>query len=166
MSFIDLTPPPTLRDRAWQTAYRLGFPIAKAWWRVRQQKHVGALVAVYVNDGLLLVRSPYRQEWNFPGGGVRSGETPSQAARRELLEEIGLTVAVLGLARVITGLWEGYLDQVHVFQLRLDRAPTLRLDNREIVGVRFMGPGELDDLPLTGPVAAYLRDERAVPPRL
>jgi len=41
--------------------------------------------------------------------------------------------------------------------LRLDRLPRLRLDNREIVQARLMPPSEWPGLPLTGPVAAYLR---------
>jgi hypothetical protein len=40
---------------------------------------------------LLLVRSSYRSGWHWPGGGVRRGETPKEAARRELTEEIGLS---------------------------------------------------------------------------
>jgi len=34
--------------------------------------------------------------WEFPGGKVRSGETPSEAAVREFLEETGWLVRVVG----------------------------------------------------------------------
>ena len=81
--------PSTIRNAAWRTAYRIGFPLARIWWRVRRQRHEGALVAVHVGPALLLVRSSYRIAWNFPGGTIRRGETPEMAARRELAEEIG-----------------------------------------------------------------------------
>lgn len=77
-------------DAAYRLAYRIGFPLAVAWWHLRRPRHEGAIVAVYVGAALLLVRSSYRTAWNFPGGGIRRGETPDVAARRELAEEIGV----------------------------------------------------------------------------
>jgi ADP-ribose pyrophosphatase YjhB (NUDIX family) len=91
MPSLEHAPSATRFDRVWQTAFRLGFPLARLWWRLRRRPHAGALVAIHVGQALLLVRSSYRIALNFPGGGIRRGETPATAARRELSEEIGLT---------------------------------------------------------------------------
>jgi 8-oxo-dGTP diphosphatase len=146
-----------LIDAAYRTAYRLGFPAARIWWRLTGARHEGAIVAVHVGGLLLLLRSSYRREWNFPGGSVRHGESPDEAARRELAEEIGLSASSLVPAGEVSGFWEGRQDRVHLFELRLDRLPELRLDNREIVAARLATEEELGKLALTAPVAAYLR---------
>jgi 8-oxo-dGTP diphosphatase len=48
--------------------------------------------AVLANgDGeYLIVKPGYKDGWNLPGGGVDEGETPRQACRRELKEELGI----------------------------------------------------------------------------
>lgn len=80
-----------LIDSVWRMALRVGFRLARVWWHLRRPSHEGALVAIYVGRALLLVKSSYRDEWNLPGGSVNPGETPDEAAQREMEEEIGLS---------------------------------------------------------------------------
>lgn len=152
-------PPPTGADMFWRTVYRTGFPLALAWWRVRRPRHRGALVAVYVGQRLLLLRGSYRAEWNFPGGGIGRGETPEQAARRELAEETGIVAGSLTPAGDASGLWDFQRDHVHFFELRLDRLPDLRLDGREILEARLVAPDELAAMAIVPPVRVYLSRE-------
>jgi 8-oxo-dGTP diphosphatase len=59
-----------------------------------------AVVAAAIRDdrGRLLLQQalpgkPHAGQWEFPGGKVESGEHPRFALRREVLEELGLTLA-------------------------------------------------------------------------
>jgi len=158
-------PAPGFRDAIWRLVFRIGHPAARVWWRLSRSQHEGALVAVYVEGELLLVRSSYRAEWSFPGGSLHRGEAPETAARRELVEEIGLVAPALLPVGEVSGTWEGRRDRVHLFELRLTGLPPLRLDNREIVDVRLAACEAARGLALTGPVAAYLERELSTPDR-
>lgn len=52
--------------------------------------------AVIYQSQILMVRHVHdgRDYWTLPGGGIEPGETPEQAAEREVLEETGIAVTV------------------------------------------------------------------------
>jgi 8-oxo-dGTP pyrophosphatase MutT (NUDIX family) len=60
------------------------------------EKHVRVRVLILSDTSeVLLVRSWLgSQRWNLPGGGIKSTETPEEAAVREVYEETGLRIAV------------------------------------------------------------------------
>jgi 8-oxo-dGTP diphosphatase len=58
---------------------------------------VGVGIVVWHGERVLLVRRgkpPRVGQWSLPGGAQKLGETVTQAARREVLEEAGLAVEV------------------------------------------------------------------------
>lgn len=59
-----------------------------------QPQRVSSATLVLVNEHgeALIVKAHYKPHWTFPGGVVDPGETPRQAACRETLEEVGITV--------------------------------------------------------------------------
>jgi len=63
---------------------------------------VGAMCFIERDDGaLLLVRLSYRHRWGVPGGLLKRGEDPGDAARREVREEVGLEVVLTGEPAVV-----------------------------------------------------------------
>lgn len=68
---------------------------------------VGVGVVVFRADRVLLIRrgkAPRQGTWSLPGGRQRLGETVREAAVREVREEAGLEVEVLGLLDVVDSL--------------------------------------------------------------
>ena len=62
------------------------------------RKHTEVAVGILLRaDGALLLSTrpegkPYAGYWEFPGGKIEVGETVEQALRRELIEELGVTI--------------------------------------------------------------------------
>jgi ADP-ribose pyrophosphatase YjhB (NUDIX family) len=69
---------------------------------------VGVGIVVLRGDEVLLVKRgkpPAMGAWSLPGGAQELGETVEETARRELLEETGVTVGALSLV--------AHVDSIH-----------------------------------------------------
>ncbi len=63
---------------------------------------VGAIAVIERADGsLLLVRQAYRSRWGVPGGLLQRGESPADGVRREVAEEVGLAIELVGEPAVV-----------------------------------------------------------------
>ena len=64
--------------------------------------------AVIFRDGEVLMirrgKAPRKGEWAIPGGRQELGETVAEGARREVLEETGVTCRIGGLIDVVDGI--------------------------------------------------------------
>ena len=63
------------------------------------RKHTEVAVGILIRaDGALLLSTrpegkAYAGYWEFPGGKIEAGESVTEALRRELIEELGVTIA-------------------------------------------------------------------------
>jgi ADP-ribose pyrophosphatase YjhB (NUDIX family) len=65
---------------------------------------VGVGVVVFRGSEVLLAqrgKHPRRTTWSIPGGAQELGETVHEAGRREIMEETGLEIEILGLVDVV-----------------------------------------------------------------
>lgn len=109
---------------------------------------VGAMCVIERDDGaLLLVRQVYRRHWGVPGGLLERGEDAADAARREVFEEVGLAVELLGEARVVVDPEPQRVDVLYRARPAAGADPDAAAPRSpEITEVRWFGRHELPEL--------------------
>lgn len=62
-----------------------------------QRKSWNGAAALLVHEHkLLMIKAKESGKWSIPSGGIEGGESPEQACMREVWEETGFTVQVIG----------------------------------------------------------------------
>ena len=89
-----------------------------------------------LNGDVLLLRHSYGPDvWALPGGGIDRGEDPEVAARREVLEELGLTLSQMTKIAELEEEVSGSAHTAHLFAATCNARP--QPDGREVVDARF-----------------------------
>src|SRR3954453_21887466 len=109
---------------------------------------VGAMAIIERADGSrLFVRHVYRNHWGVPGGLLERGETPEDAVAREVFEEVGLRITLLGEPAVVVDADPQREDIVYRAR-PIDDAEADALDPSppEILEARWFAPDETPEL--------------------
>jgi len=145
-------------DAMFRLTYRCAYQLMRVYWMVRRPTTHGSLVAIWVNQRILLVRNSYVQYFSLPGGYVKSGESGLEAAIRELREEVGLNVAPGDLTPALdeSHTWEGKVERLQIFQLNMTDEPRVKVDNREVIAASFYSAQEALNLQLFPPLRKHI----------
>ena len=131
---------------AQRLAYRGAYWVLRFYWMLFHPSVTGVKCLLTDGDRVLLVRHSYGPRmWDLPGGSVKAGEDPADAARREMLEELGLAIdrwQPLGHLEIVI---EHRRNRVHLFQAELQN-PALTIDRGELLAASWFPRGQLPHL--------------------
>ncbi len=93
--------------------------------------------------------------WEFPGGKVETGESPSQAVIRELYEELNIRVEILLPMPTVLYRYPHLYLQLFPFICRIvENTPQIAVHEE----IRWLNPDEIQDLPWLAPNWSILSD--------
>jgi 8-oxo-dGTP diphosphatase len=95
-----------------------------------------SVIVAYFNDNLILVKHQDRDTWEIPGGHIEMGESPDEAAARELKEETGATDFTINCIATYSVLKNGKVGFGRLFAARVTGVGEIG-DSSEISEVIF-----------------------------
>ncbi|MGB5810146.1 MAG: NUDIX hydrolase [Polyangiales bacterium] len=150
-------------DALIRAVYRVAHWGLRLIWLIRKPETTGALVAVWHEGKVLLVKNSYRSQMTLPGGYIRPREDRRTAAARELREEVGINVQPKRLVHAYHGthLFEHRMDTLDIYELEVDQPPAVCVDAREVIAAEFHRPERALELPIVPHLQEYLAQRGA-----
>lgn len=117
--------------------------------RVHSLFRVSMKALIFDDQKRLLVLRTDADEWQIPGGGIKYGEEPKEALRREIHEEIGVTTFVNhGIQFLYTNKHEkGYMKLCVAWTVSIQEEVVLTHNSDSIVDYAFVTETQFMQLP-------------------
>jgi 8-oxo-dGTP diphosphatase len=145
-------------DAGFRLVYRIAYQLMRLYWRIFRPNTHGALIAVWHDGELLVVKNSYVSFHSLPGGYLKRGEAAVAAAVRELAEECSIRIRPEELrpGRTETNVFDGRTDTVEIFDLDVEVRPPFRVDQREVISAQFLKPEAALELDLFPPLRRHI----------
>ncbi len=128
---------------------------------------VGVGAVIFRGEEVLLVRrgqEPAKGSWSLPGGVVEVGESLEAAILREVQEETGLAVKILGITAVLERIYRDDDNKVPYHYVLIDFACEYLSGDlspgSDVTAARFVPLNTLNELPLPAFTARVIQRAR------
>jgi 8-oxo-dGTP diphosphatase len=132
------------------------------------RKHTEVAVGILIReDGALLLSTrpegkPFAGYWEFPGGKIEAGESVQEALRRELHEELGITIGAAQVWKTTEHDYPHALVRLHWCKV-FDWAGDFEMREGQAMCWQQLPLDVTPVLPGAMPVLAWLSAERGLP---
>jgi ADP-ribose pyrophosphatase len=128
------------------------------------KRHDGAEAVVLTTDNKIILLKQFRYpmhkyDWSIPGGKIDEGESPEAAAKREVEEEVGVTIDRLEKIGVWDAQSSANTERIHIFVgWSKDKPQSLGMNNESVKEIRAVSAEEalkmIDQNEITDPITS------------
>jgi ADP-ribose pyrophosphatase YjhB (NUDIX family) len=151
-----------ISDRIYRYALIVVYRLCLLFWYTFRPRGRGVNVVLRHAGKILIIKNAYKSSYTLPGGLPQKGESLAETAAREVMEEVGIHIAIAQLhpKGIFHSTQEYKRDQIAIFEYHCIKLPKTRIDQREVVWAGWMTPQDALQLNLCDHVRSYLSRSR------